>query len=82
MLGGLDSSPINEVTFIVLCAWCEQEGRRSIIRKSSFTPRYQKHDPRFACLLPDVAEEVDCVFYEDKKRTVQRMAIQAAILMC
>jgi len=35
VLDGLDSSPISEVTLIVLCAWCEQEGRRSIIRKSS-----------------------------------------------
>jgi hypothetical protein len=33
VLGGLDSSPINEVTLIVLCAWCEQEGKRSILRK-------------------------------------------------
>jgi hypothetical protein len=35
VLGGLDSSPITEITLIVLCAWCEQEGKRSILRKPS-----------------------------------------------
>jgi hypothetical protein len=35
VLGGLDSPPVNEVTLIVLCAWCEQEGKRSILRKPS-----------------------------------------------
>jgi len=29
---GIDSSPIAEFTLIVVCAWCEQEGRRSILR--------------------------------------------------
>jgi hypothetical protein len=35
VLDGLDASPINEVTLIVVCAWCEREGRRSILRQPS-----------------------------------------------
>jgi len=32
---GVELSPINEVTLIILCAWCEQEGKRSILRQPS-----------------------------------------------
>jgi len=33
--GSADSLPINEITLIVVCAWCEQEGKRSILHPSS-----------------------------------------------
>jgi len=35
VLGSVDSSPINEITLIVVCAWCEQEGKRSILHPPS-----------------------------------------------
>jgi len=31
VLANVDSSPIVEITLIIVCAWCQQEGKRSIL---------------------------------------------------
>jgi hypothetical protein len=33
VLGSFDSAPTTEVALIVVCAWCEQEGKKSILRQ-------------------------------------------------
>jgi hypothetical protein len=38
VLDSFDASPIDDIRLIVVCAWCKQEGKRTILRPLHLLP--------------------------------------------